>query len=92
MLNSKVGDIIRYGGGSTALMQIEYISKNHGGYGDRFYGLHCLGGAHGAYASQCSEATAADIAQWQASAVSGKWKRREFKAQTSDIVGAYEDN
>lgn len=87
----KVGDVVRYDAGPTALMQIEYVSPNHGGFGDRFFGLQCMGGSCGAYASSCSPATEKDMATWRECAVAGKWRRRDFKPVERSIVGVVED-
>lgn len=58
----KVGDIVRYGDGSTALMKIEHISENHGGKDQhRYYGRQFFGSPMGAYKSDCSDATEKEI-------------------------------
>jgi hypothetical protein len=60
-----VGSILRYAAGSTALMRVTSISRDHGGRGvHRYYGDHHFGGAHGAYEYDCSLATADDLATW----------------------------
>lgn len=46
----KVGEIVRYGHGPTAIMRIDSISVDHGGPGwTRYYGTQHFGGAVGAY-------------------------------------------
>lgn len=61
----KTGDILRYGSGSTALMRVSTISKNHAGPGHhRYYGQQCMGGSCGAYEDQCTRASAADRRKW----------------------------
>lgn len=60
----KVGDILRYDDGSTALFRVESISPKHGGLEDRYYGRQCFGGSVGAYASDCLPASEADLKKW----------------------------
>lgn len=94
----KVGDIVRYNDGVTALMRISFISLNHAGPGDhRYYGQQCMGGTYGAYQQDCRAATPKDRATWsEHGKPKGKWQRtpwRTFK-QTQGlggIVGATED-
>lgn len=59
----KVGDILRYDDGSTALFRVESISPKHGGT-DRYYGRQCFGGTVGAYVWQCSLASKVDLETW----------------------------
>lgn len=59
----KVGDVVRYGCGCTALMRIDHISENHGGHA-RYYGEHCMGGPHGAYAMDCVAPSDTDMQTW----------------------------
>lgn len=62
----KVGDIIRYGRGETALMKITEESPNHGGPGlHRYYGLQYYGGPMGAWLKDCSAATERDLELWR---------------------------
>lgn len=54
----KVGDILRYDKGSTALMKVTSISPDHGRVGShRYYGVQFYGSAIGAYEIDCSLAT-----------------------------------
>jgi hypothetical protein len=62
----KVGDVIRYLDGPTALMRVERISRNHGGPNvDRYYGIQHFGGGVGAYADSCRCATADEVALYE---------------------------
>lgn len=61
----KVGDIVRYSWGPTALMRITGVSKNHGGFGDRYYGVQFYGDSMGAYDSNCTEATLAEVKKFE---------------------------
>jgi len=65
----EVGQVLRYDSGKTALFQVAKIYPGYGGAVARYYGEHCLGGAHGAYHEQCSAASPADLVQWKKSAV-----------------------
>lgn len=58
----KVGEIIRYEYGPSALMQIETVVM----YGEepRYYGLQCCGGGVGAYHRACERATDEDYRVW----------------------------
>jgi hypothetical protein len=60
----KIGDIIRYGSGPTALMRIDHISENHG-IEDRYYGKQCYGSAMGVYRSDAKHASQEDIKTWE---------------------------
>ncbi len=76
-----VGDLVRYGDGETALMMIEYVSKNHGGDGaHRYYGRQFYGGSVGAYHGACRKPSAADRAKWEThnAALSG-WPGKDLK-------------
>jgi hypothetical protein len=59
-----IGDIVRYTDGSTALMQITYISVGHGGSIARYYGIQCMGGYIGAYHGRVNKANAQDLKKW----------------------------
>ncbi len=67
MIEAKIGQIIRYASGPSALMRVTTISKGHGGphYGDRYWGPHYYGGTQGAYAVSCSEATPSEIVAFE---------------------------
>ena len=53
-----IGDMLRYGHGSTALFVVTSVSRDHAGKGKhRYYGDHILGGAHGSYEDDCQPAT-----------------------------------
>jgi len=54
-----LGEIVRYGDGPTALMQIDHIAAN-----GRFYGTHVLGGGVGASRDQLRIATNDDLNTW----------------------------
>lgn len=60
----KVGDIVRYATGPTALMKITHVSRKHDGVTDRFFGWQCLGGLIGAYADECSPINPNDQREW----------------------------
>lgn len=61
----RIGDYIRYGSGSTALMRITYVSIDHAGQGrHRYYGEQCYGGSEGAYESDCSPFSDEDRRTW----------------------------
>jgi NTP pyrophosphatase (non-canonical NTP hydrolase) len=62
------GQVLRYGGGPTALFRVDGIKPNHGG-AVRYYGEHCLGGIEGRYESQCELASEEDIRTWEYHAV-----------------------
>jgi hypothetical protein len=65
-IKCKIGDIIRYDSGPTALMRIEAISKNHGVYGtDRYYGRSFYGSSVGVYDYDANKATAAEIKKYK---------------------------
>lgn len=50
----KVGDIVRYSAGPTAIMTIQHVSKDHAGLGlHRYYGRQYYGGSVGAYEKDC---------------------------------------
>ena len=63
---AKIGNMLRYGSGETALMIVTHVSEGHGGALARYYGRQCMGGAVGAYHDQCTPATHADQAVWSA--------------------------
>ena len=60
----KVGDIVRYAEGPTALLKIDTVKIPYGGAHGRYWGWHVLGGACGAYHEECVPASAADIDLW----------------------------
>ncbi len=61
----KVGNIIRYGSGETALMRVEMVREHHGGYGQhRYYGEQFYGGKVGAYEENCVLACEIDLINW----------------------------
>lgn len=85
----KVGDILRTGIGPTALMEITYISKNHGSSIARYYGQHCMGGLCGAYHERVQVADdPRDVKTWEANK---RWRRpvQEFMIDRG-IVSAVE--
>lgn len=60
----KIGEIVRYDRGSTALMKITSVSPNHGGL-VRYYGLQFYGDAMGAYENDCRSATLEEIQRFK---------------------------
>jgi len=67
MANSiyKIGDIVRYDHGQTALMKIKEISHDHGQIGQtRYYGKSFYGSAMGVYWNDCSPASSVDKMVW----------------------------
>lgn len=61
----KVGDIVRYGKGPTALMQISHTHENHGRYGAHLhYGNQCIMATVGAYDADCTPASEEDLLTW----------------------------
>lgn len=72
----KVGQILRYDAGETALMRVSYVSKNHGGRGvHRYYGQQCMGGSIGVYEDQCELSSKKDREVW-----------KEVRQQYTDIL------
>lgn len=65
MSKFKIGEIVRYSGGPTALMRITSISKNHGGFEDRYYGVQFYGDSMGEYESRLSSATPEEIKKFE---------------------------
>ena len=62
MVKFKIGQIVRYDEGSTALMRIKAVSINHGVEGDnRYFGRQCMGGGMARYEDDISEASQEDI-------------------------------
>ncbi len=84
----KVGDILRYGSGSTALMQVTYISVCHGGSVARYYGTQCMGGKCGNYHEKSQLASEEDLKMWEE--CSG-YRRFTVAITDSEIVGVVED-
>ncbi len=60
----KIGEVVRYGEGSTALMKITGVNKNHGGH-VRYYGTQFYGGIVGAYESDISKASAKEHVKFE---------------------------
>ena len=61
----KPGDIVRYGGGPTALIKIVSVKPNHPATGShRYFGLHFYGGGEGRYEEQLETASEPDIKKW----------------------------
>lgn len=82
----KVGDVLRYASGETALFKVTLVRPNHGGH-VRYYGTHCMGGYNGAYEDQCSQATAGDLATFSEHA---RW-RIDTVPKGAGVVGVVED-
>jgi hypothetical protein len=66
MARFKVGDVVRYSDGPTALFKITSIIPDpvRTGANVRYYGDHILGGSAAAYDSDCSPATDDDTLRW----------------------------
>lgn len=63
----KVGDILRYDNGHTALFRVEHVSEDHDGRGGhRYYGQTFYGSSLGAYEQDCQPATKFEKARWDA--------------------------
>lgn len=68
-----IGQVLRFGCGSTALFKVEKVLKDHGGPSvHKYYGEHCLGGIVGAYHSECQLANEDDLLTWKAN---NKWRK-----------------
>lgn len=61
-----IGQILRYGGGETALFRVDHIEP-YGSGSYRLYGTHCLGGNCSADPTYCYAATPQDVAEAQKS-------------------------
>lgn len=59
----KIGDILRYSTGETALLQVIHVNPDYGGI-PRYWGRHCMGGSVAAYQDDCSLASATDLETW----------------------------
>lgn len=68
----KVGDILRYGEGATALMEVEAISVSHGGSSARYYGRQFFGGAVAAYHGQVKPSTDDEQQRFRAASPRGR--------------------
>jgi hypothetical protein len=68
-----VGDIIRYGTGSTALMQITDVLEAYGGAPARYHGIQCFGNTIGVYHEGAIAATIADLEMWKKNE---SWRKR----------------
>jgi hypothetical protein len=68
MVIYSVGTILRYGPGSTALMQVVSHTHLHSD-NVRYYGEHHFGGIVQAHSNTVTEATAEDIAVWDTESV-----------------------
>lgn len=60
----KIGAVIRYGEGPTALMEVTHISQGHGSGIARYYGTQFYGGSTGAYHEDCRAANLKDLQRW----------------------------
>lgn len=80
----KVGDVVRYRKGATALMKVERLYDYGGKIGIRFEGMHVCGGHHEAYESDCIPASEEDKKHWQS--LSG-----ERNASWADWVRGHDD-
>lgn len=60
----KIGDIVRYGNGKSALMKITHVSTKHNGLTDRYYGVDCYGNTIGVYSCDLSPLGVGDRQTW----------------------------
>lgn len=56
----KVGDLLRYAKGPTALMKVMGVDKDN----ERYYGMQCLGAGIAAYHTEVSAVLPADLKEW----------------------------
>lgn len=68
----KVGELIRYDDGSSALMVIRHITPGEGRHGAYYHGDQCCGGVTAAYHNACERPNEADRKTWKECA---KWRR-----------------
>lgn len=61
----KIGDLVRYRQGPTALLRIESVYDYGGKIGREFTGLQMCGDIHRVYESDCTKATPLDHARWE---------------------------
>lgn len=61
----KIGEIVRYDNGSTALMKIESVIDNGSHLGPRYYGSQFYGHAVGAYENELKIATSNEIVKFK---------------------------
>lgn len=59
-----VGDILRYGAGSTTLMRVTYVSPEYG-HAHRYYGDSFHGSPMGAYEHDCQLASDHERKKWR---------------------------
>lgn len=59
----RIGTIVRYSKGSSALMRILRIEDDT--HGTRLYGMNIIGEEQGAYAHNCVVASGADLGVWE---------------------------
>ena len=59
----KVGDVLRYSDGGTALFIVSSVRPDHGGQ-PRYYGFQYYGSSMGQYHSQCQAAGEVDMETW----------------------------
>ncbi len=83
-----VGALLRYDSGPTALFMVTYVSRRHGGSETRYYGVHCMGGLHGAYHYDCVLAGNTSWETWASHADSRRHTKSLFDGS---IVGTVED-
>jgi hypothetical protein len=62
--SDRYASILRYGKGSNALMRLIRTELQCGEW--RLYGMNIIGEEHGAWASNCSQASEQDIKTWEA--------------------------
>lgn len=65
MSKFQIGEVVRYSYGPTALMRISSVSKNHGGFGDRYYGVQYYGDSMGEYENCLQKATKEEIEKFE---------------------------
>jgi hypothetical protein len=59
----KIGKIIRFGEGSTALMRVTNFLR-YPVHGTRYHGTHCMGGFHAAWHNEVTAASKKDLKMW----------------------------
>ena len=87
MSKFNIGQVVRYGSGPTALMRITGVSKDHGGFCDRYYGIQFYGSAEGRYEDQLEEGSAQDLLDW----VKGDDLTKDRKKREEEEFGPEEE-
>lgn len=81
----KVGDLIRYDDGETALMEVGLVQPGHGGAVAYYHGKQCMGGTVAAYHQACEAPSAKDLAKWDECS---KWRTHKLSkwTPTTDLM------